>query len=508
MGVPVATAAQRAPKNPKAPRGTGGARIERWRYPYVPTPRQKVAHQTVADELFYGGAAGGGKSEFLLGSHVTLALAVPGSSSVIFRRTFPDLNRSLIPRLLERIPRSVAVYNSTEKVWKFRNGSRLELGQMERETDVLKYQGAEYQLVSFDELTQFTEYQYRYLLSRLRASGEVRDRLAALGWRPRMQAAANPGGPGHLWVKARFIDPNPPERVWRPAATLDEPKPGTRVFIPASVRDNPHLDESYTDRLSGLDPVLRRALLWGDWDILEGVRFTGWNRRIHVIDPSEFPVPPGAGIVRGLGVDYGLDAPFSAHWGAKVNDGLVVVYRELYSAGLTPREQAAAILDAEAPGERTETRKIPVWLDPSTWARNAHNANTKVQSSDPDAPPPGSIAHAYRVKMGRSVEKATNDRRAGAALLDDKLRLRPDGLPRILVYNTCVNLIRTLPALPRSLRDPEDVDTTAEDHAYDSLRYLLMGLEGKSVLADQKDRGRPTVERMLPGGGVTRSRGF
>ncbi len=460
---------------------TAAAADPRWRYPYDPTPRQKVAHTLVADETFYGGAAGGGKSEFLLASAVTMALLVPGSASVVFRRTFPDLNRSLIPRLLDRLPLGVARWNASEKVWRFRNGSRLELAQLERETDVLKYQGAEYQLVAFDELTQFTEFQYLYLISRLRAAGEVRARLEALTLRPRMLAAANPGGPGHHWVKARFIDPAPAEKVWRPSASLENPRPGTRVYVPARVADNPHLDDSYVDRLSGLDPTLRRALLEGDWDILEGVRFTGWRRRVHVIDPSEFPIPAGGGVTRAVGVDYGLSAPFSAHWGAKFGDGLVVVYRELYDAGLTPAEQAAAIADAELDGERGPNRRFPIALDPSTWARNPTQTHRKVETVDPSEPPPGSIASYYRKRFGSQVVKAWNERHAGAALLDDKLRVRADGLPRILIYNTCTNLIRTLPALPRSRRDPEDVDTTAEDHAYDSLRYLLGELEGKRV---------------------------
>src|SRR5438093_175340 len=112
---------------------------ERWRYPYKPEPRQKVAHKLVADELLYGGAAGGGKSEFLLASAVTMALAVPGSRSLILRRTFPDLDRSLIPRLLERLPKKIAKYNATKHVWQFRNGSVIELGHLQRENDVLQY---------------------------------------------------------------------------------------------------------------------------------------------------------------------------------------------------------------------------------------------------------------------------------------------------------------------------------------------------------------------------------
>lgn len=452
---------------------TTGAGARRWRYPYDPTERQAVAHGVVVDELLYGGAAGGGKSDMLLASAVTLALLVPGSASVIFRRTFADLSRSLVPRMLERLPRGVARYNASAHTWTFRNGSRIELAHLQREADVLKYQGAEYQLVCFDELTQFTESQYTYLLSRLRAAGDVRDRLAALGIRPRALATANPGGPGHHWVKRRWIDPAPPGKVWKPPATLDDPRPGTRVFIPAKVTDNPHIDGSYMDRLNRLDETLRRALRDGDWDILEGARFSDWRRPIHVIDPDALPITYG-GTVRARGVDYGLDAPFAALWGARLGDGLVVVYRELYRPGLTPREQAEAIRDAEPEEERA--RPAPLALDPSTWARSPHNAG-KVKPVDGDGPPPGSIAHTYRRVLGRHVVKARNDRRAGVALVADKLRVRDDGLPRLLIHSTCTNLIRTLPTLPRSTRNPEDVDTTAEDHAYDALRYLLMELE-------------------------------
>ncbi|KWW97366.1 putative phage terminase (plasmid) [Carbonactinospora thermoautotrophica] len=444
----------------------------------MPTPRQRRAHALVADEMLYGGAAGGGKSDMLLAAAVTFCLLVPGGTAIIFRRTFPELSRSLVPRLLARIPKDVARYNSTEHVWYFRNGSRLELGHLQRDADVLKYQSAEYQLICFDELTQFTEFQYKYLLSRLRAGGEVRDRLAQLGLRPRVISAANPGGPGHHWVKARFIDPAPPEVIWKPPATLDDPRPGTRVFIPAKVTDNPHIDDSYVDRLNRLDDTLRRALRDGDWDILEGAMFAGWRRHIHVIDPEQFPVPISAGIPRAVGVDYGLDAPFCALWGARFGDGLVVVYRELYAAGLTARQQAEAIRDAELPGERSPGRPIPVMLDPSCWARGPHTAGSKVRPVDPDAPPPGSIAHAYRDVLGNAVHRANNDRLAGVQLVADKLRVRDDDLPRLLVYSTCVNLIRTLPTLPRSPSNPEDVDTAAEDHAYDALRYLLMRLEG------------------------------
>ena len=102
-----------------------------------------------------------------------------------------------------------------------------------------------------------------------------------------------------------------------------------------------------------------------------------------------------------------------------------------------------------------------------------------VRPVDPQAPPPGSIAAAYRERFGSAVQKADNDRLAGVSLIADKLRVRRDGLPRLLIYSTCRNLIRTLPALPRDPRHPEDVDTKSEDHAYDALRYLAMRLAGR-----------------------------
>lgn len=454
---------------------TATAEQPRWRYPYVPTEKQRFAHQLVADEMLYGGAAGGGKSEWMLGDFVNHCLLIPNFRTVIFRKTYPALVKSLIPRLAERIPRTVGTFNKTDSIWTFRNGSTLELGYMDTELDTTtKYQGPEYQRIGFDELTQFTEFQYNWMLGRLRASGEVLATMDRLGVRLAMRASANPGGRGHHWVKAKFVDPAPANVVHRPDPTPDDPVPLSRVYVPARLDDNPHMDAGYASRLSS-DPVLRRALRDGDWDILQGVRFSAWRRNIHVIDPEQFPIPLGGGVPRGVGVDYGLEAPFSAHWGAKFGDGLIVIYRELYTPGLTPRQQAEAIRDAEHDDERGPNRDIPIALDPACWQRAADQPIKSALGKD--VPPAGSIASYYRDVFGTAVVKAKHERLAGAALLDDKLAVRADKLPRILVYSTCTNLIRTLPALSRSKKNPEDVETTEEDHAYDSLRYLLMELE-------------------------------
>lgn len=443
---------------------------------------------TYADEILYGGAAGGGKSAWIRAEAVRMALSVPGSRTLILRRTFPELEEDMIPAFLEEIPQRVATYNISKHRWTFINGSVIVLGHMQTEKSVTKYQGSQWQLVCFDELTHFVESQYRYLKSRLRVAGPVKERMEALGLRPRMIASANPGSVGHAWVKARFVDPAPATSLF---TVVDQGDTGdrsmsTRCFIPARVADNPHVNAEYRQTLNDLDDDTRRALRDGDWDSYEGQRFKEWRNDIHVITPEQAAkLMPAVGGIRAIGVDYGMDAPFSAHWLWLGPDRLVIVYREVYKAGLTPKEQAKLIAASERDGERGPGRAIPLALDPSMWARNANLPGAKPTG---DRPPPGSLAYPYSATFGSAVVKARNDRLAGVALIADKLKVRRDGMPRLLVVDTCRNLIRTLPALVRDPRNPEDVDTHTEDHAYDSLRYGLMEIDGRHRSRDSRGR--------------------
>ena len=448
------------------------------RYDYVPHPKQALAHKVHVDELLYGGAGGGGKSRWARAEAVLLCLRVPGVRVVIFRRTFKDLQRSVVMELRKEIPRQLATYNKTDHEFKFANGSILELGHLQRETDLDKYQGAEYQLVVFEEATHFTLDQYLYLKSRLRTAGDLRDRLQAIGLRPRMIATANPGGVGHNWVKARFVDPVASGTVFRTRPSAEEPNPGTRCYIPARATDNPSLNPEYHDLLNALPENRRKAMRDGDWNILDGVRFAGWREGAHVIDPGELPIPMLTG-QKVICVDYGFSAPFAAVWLCKLHDDLVVAYREVYGTELTAVQQAELIRDLSAEEEAETGDKIPIVMDPAMWRRQDASAHKTL---DPNAPPVGSPAHDYQRVLNRTPHKGVNARTHGWNLLDEKLRIRPeDGLPRFLVYSSCRDLIRTLPSLPRDRRNPEDVDTTTEDHLADALRYGLMYLSGKRV---------------------------
>lgn len=230
-------------------------------------------------DVFYGGAAGGGKSSSLLAAALQY-VDVPGYSAILIRRTFPDLSQpdALIPRSKEWLSGTDARWNDNEHRWTFPSGATLTFGHLQHEDDKLKYQGAAFQFIGFDELTQFTQTQFTYMFSRCRrprlpedASEEqvaLSGRLAQVPLRVR--AAGNPGGPGHEWVKDRYglyrPDGDPPDAPYvchRP----DWEHRGRRAFIPARLDDNPHLDQaSYEEGLLELDHITRRQLRDGDWD--------------------------------------------------------------------------------------------------------------------------------------------------------------------------------------------------------------------------------------------------
>jgi hypothetical protein len=448
------------------------------RYDYQPTSRQREAHRSVmADELLYGGAAGGGKSRFARAAAVLFTQQFPGAAVLVLRRKFVDLNRpgGMIPEFRREMPHGLGVFNESSHQWRMANGSTIELGYFESAKDEERYQGAEYQLIIVDEAGQFDGTQLDFLGSRLRAAGKVKAALNRAGQKPRIIFTANPGGIGHSYLRRRFVTAVPANTLWRPRPTEDNPNPGTRIYIPARVDDNPHVDESYVTRLQRLNPERRRALLEGDWDSFSGSAFPTFRRDVHVVPSASLPFDvsrPSA-----WGVDFGMTAPFAAVFGQLYPDGLIVIRREIEAVELTPAQQAARIREAEQDNERTAGRSVPVVLDPSTWTRAPDKLNPPgkhVGGNLSDVPPPGSIASFYWDEFPGALEKGHNARLDGWALLRDRLEVRRDGLPRLLIADDCPKLISKLPLLPRSQKNPEDVDTKADDHLADATRYLLM----------------------------------
>lgn len=247
-----------------------------------PLPVQRTALASSAYELLYGGSAGGGKSDYLLAAPLRWA-HLPQFRALILRRSFPELERTLIARSREIYPRVGARYREQRHAWVFPSGAQIEFGYLERFADALRYQGAEFQFVGFDELTHFDEASYRYLTSRIRSAD---------GLPLRVRATTNPGGEGHDWVRSRWAPWIGPQRCAADAEVrwfdsdgsechAGSPAALARTFVRARLEDNPYLGAAYRSQLLALDPVTRAQLLDGDWDacVGEGALFhrTWWT---------------------------------------------------------------------------------------------------------------------------------------------------------------------------------------------------------------------------------------
>ena len=396
-----------------------------------------------ADEkdVLYGGAAGGGKSYAMLVDPLRYAHK-KAHRALILRRSMPEL-REMIDKSRELYPQAFpgAKFREVEKLWNFPSGAKIEFGFLERDADVYRYQGQAYSWIGFDEITHLpTEFSWNYLASRLRTTDpEIKTYL---------RCTANPGGSGAHWVKKRYIEPSESNKSFIGEDGL------TRKFIPAKLQDNPYLakDGVYEQMLKSLPPIQRRQLLEGNWEVAEGAAFVEFDPTKHIVTPFQIPIH----WERVKGVDYGYAAESCCLWGAiDINDGTLIIYRELYQKGLTGEELGSIIGNMEL----EDPFSVPGVLDTAAWARTGTTGPT--------------VGEAL-IKAGHKLRRADKNRIQGKIQIHEFLKVKENGRPRLQIFNSCPNLIRELQSIPLSKTNPEDVDTNASDHAYDALRYLIM----------------------------------
>ena len=431
---------------------------------FQPNPGPQTQYLASSErEVLYGGAAGGGKS------YATLAdplrdLNNPDFSGLLVRHTTEEL-RELIQKSQDLYPKAIPGIKWSERKsqWTTPRGGRLWMSYLDKDTDVMRYQGQAFNYVAFDELTQWqSPYGWNYMRSRLRSSSKE------LGLY--MRATTNPGGPGHSWVKKMFIDPAPSNTpFWatdiETGETLTYPQGHSRSgeplfkrrFIPASLFDNPHLAESgdYEAMLLSLPEHQKKQLLEGNWDVNEGAAFPEFNRNIHVVEPFEIP----DSWTKFRACDYGYGSFTGVVWLAVTPSEQLIVYRELYCSKVTATDLADMILEAEA---KDGTIRYGV-LDSSLW----HNRG--------DTGP--SLAEQMNMKgcRWRPSDRSKGSRISGKNELHRRLQVDEyTEDPRLVFFSTCTNVIAQLPSIPLDKRNPEDVDTNAEDHLYDALRYGIM----------------------------------
>jgi len=455
-------------------------------------PKQGRALSSPATEILYGGAAGGGKSFLIRAAAIIWCAGIPGLQVYLFRRIRDDLIRNHIegPKgfrglLADWVAAKLVVIVKDEI--RFWNGSKIYLCHCKDPKDIYKYQGAEMHLLLIDELTHFTEDMYRFLRNRVRMVGvDVPEKWQ--GRFPRIICGANPGNIGHLWVKQTFVEGQPPFAIRElPAADGGM----RRQRIPARLEDNPSMaedDPGYEGRLEGLgSETLVRAMRWGDWSIIEGVFFDCWHDwvlRGGIIRPFKIP----DWWLRFRSHDWGSARPFSVGWWAVAGEdfqhgkiliprGALIRTREWYGAKRDEQGNTVANtglkMTAKAVGrgivERTpKGHEISYTVaDPAIFAKD------------------GGPSIMERLMEGgvKNIRRADNRRVSNRGAMGgwDMLRERfigeafdGDIRPMLYMFDACREAIRTIPALQHDEARPEDLDTGAEDHVADEIRYACM----------------------------------
>ena len=451
---------------------------------FTPNPGPQTEFLAAAErEVLYGGSAGGGKTFSLIADPMRY-FDNPNFNGLILRRTNDEL-REIIWKTQELYPKAFkgAKWQEKKSQWVFPSGARLWLTYLERDEDVLRYQGQAFSYIAFDELTQHpTPFAWNYMRSRLRTTDPSLPIF--------MRGTTNPGGPGHAWVKQMFIDPAPANTPFiatdletgeelRYPDTHPE-KPGQplfrRRFIPASLYDNPYLanDGAYEANLLSLPEMQRRQLLEGDWAVATGAAFPEFRQSVHVVDPFEIPDTWR----RFRSCDYGYSSFSAVHWFAiDPSYETLIVYRELYLSKHTGRDLAKAVMEAE----KGENISYGI-LDSSCW----HNRGQIGPS----------IAEEM-VAMGckwRPSDRTAGARVAGKNRFHEVLKVDPEtDMAGIVFFNTCRQIIADLPVIPSDPKGSDDIDPRyASDHAYDSVRY---GIMSRPRAFSPFDMGRGIPER-------------
>ncbi len=407
------------------------------------TPKQHEASEAVKKYNFvlYGGAMGGGKSYFLRWKllRMLLAFANRGFRNVtvgLFCEDYPALKDRHLAKAKFEFPAWIGEYNSTDHNFVLRQEYGGGVIAFRNLDDVSKYQSSEFAVIAVDELTKNKEDVFTFLRTRLRWPG-MED--------PKFIGATNPGEVGHAWVKKRWIDKEHPS---------EEKEKDQFFYIQARAIDNPHLSSSYYEKnLASLPEKRRKAFLDGNWDIFEGQYFTEWNREKHVVKP--FTIPSTWFRFRSIDIS-GRNGITSCHWYALDYDKNVIVYREHYASGMDADEHADRIRQMSE-GEKYRYTVV----DNSAFSKEGY----------------GETFEEIYARHGVALDiKSSKNRLTGWDTVHRYMRWTETTPPKLKIFDTNVNMIKTLPALIHSETNPEDVDTRGEDHAADELRYFLQTL--------------------------------
>lgn len=425
---------------------------------WEPQPVQLLQLQSKAFELLVGGARGGGKTDFLINDFLNGVEYGKDYHGLLVRTTM-DETGNLLERMEEIFPGLQAKFS--KNTWTFPDykvlretgdwiaGSTLLISSIYRDRDVKKFRGRQFQWIAWDDGgDRPNPAPWFFLMTCCRSAASVPCY---------MRMSVNPGGEGHAWLKARFIDGKEPGKVYR------DPETGlTQQFIPSTLEDNPKLidnDPEYPNRLKNLPSHLYKAHRWGSWDVYVGQAFDEWDINKHVCKP--FTINPDW--LRFCTLDWGYVKPFSVGWWAVTPEGRLIRYREWYgndpkkwNTGLRMKAEDVARKTFEmSAGEGVEK----IIVDSAIFSNIDGGKTTGEKFED---------------VWGRgNVIKSKKDRAGATQQMHDMLKSElEDGRPMIISFSTCYNYIRCIPQMIVDDKDPEKV-MHVEDHLWDEVHYCL-----------------------------------
>ncbi len=435
-----------------------------------PNEKQRLFLLDRHKHIAFGGARGGGKSWAVRTKAKLLAFRYAGIRLLIVRRSYPELMNNHINILRNELA-GAAVYNDRDKILRFMNGSTVNFMYCDRDGDLDRIQGVEYDVIFIDEATQLSEYQMKSIAACVRGVNPFPKRV---------YYTCNPGGRGHGYIKRLFVD-----RRFK-----DGENPEDYSFIQSLVSDNTALMKAqpdYVKQLEALPPKLREAWLYGKWDIFDGQFFEDFVigneiekselRFTHVIKPFDISRGEARGWKLYRSYDFGYNRPFSCAWWAVDYDGVIYRILELYGCTSTPNEgvrwtpekQFEEISRMEREHPWLKGRDIQGVADPSIW----------------DASRGESVADTA-ARYGVYFTPGDNKRIAGWMQCHYRLQFDSEGYPRMYVFENCRAFIRTVPLLTSSASNPEDLDTSGEDHAADEWRYFCMDRPIRPIVREEK----------------------